>query len=104
MSYLNPAPGPCAFFVYLRALLFVVLHQQPLMVRGTSSSKSNRSQSKSTHAGPPTKKTDAVSMAKEKKTRQQSIKKPVRTGKYFLLSGCASDVELDQMKMQNLAR
>jgi len=44
-------------------------------------------------------------MAKAQKTKQQSIKKYVRKGKcFFLLSGCASDVELDQMKTQNLSR
>ena len=87
--YLNPALGPCAFFVYLRAFFFVVLHQHPLMVQGASSSKSNlssRSMS-STHSsfkvGPPTKKPYAVSMAKAKNTKQQSIKKYVRKGKHF---------------------
>lgn len=52
-----------------------------------SSSKSHLSQTKSTRAsvkiGPPVKKAVAVSMAKAKKTKQESIKKYVRKGKYF---------------------
>jgi hypothetical protein len=52
------------------------------MVRGASSSKSNRSQAKSKASPPTKKKPDAVSMAKAKKTKQESIKKYVRTGKF----------------------
>jgi hypothetical protein len=70
------------------------------MVQASSSSKSSRSHSKSLP-----KKPDAVSMAKAKKTKQESIKKYVRKGKHFiLLSNCASDVEFDQMKTQNLSK
>ena len=69
------------------------------MVQVASSSKSNRSQAKSTAK----KKPAAVSIAKAKKTKQQSAKKNVRTGKYFfLLSSGASNLELDKMKTQNL--
>jgi hypothetical protein len=54
------------------------------MVQSSSSSKSNLSQSKSTHTafkvGHPSKKPNAVSMAKAKKTKKQSIKK---TGNYL---------------------
>jgi hypothetical protein len=57
------------------------------MVQAASSSKSNRSQAKSTHAaikfGPPAKKLAAVSIAKEKQIKQSGIKKGVRTGNYF---------------------
>ena len=85
--YLNPVHGPCAFFLYLRALFFIVLHQHPLMVQSSSSSKSNHSQSKSTHTafkvGPPGKKTNSVSMDKAKKNKQ-SIKKYMHTGNYFI--------------------
>ena len=43
--------------------------------------------------GPPTKKADAVSMAKSKQIKQETIKKSVRKSKYFfLLNACASDV------------
>lgn len=59
-------------------------YQHPLMVQGSSSSKSNRSQSKSTRTAP-TKKAEAVSIAKAKNTKQQSIKKYVRTGKFIYL-------------------
>ena len=74
------------------------------MVQSVSSSKSNRSQAKSTHkVGPPTGKSLKVSMAKAKNIKQESIK--YRTGEiFFLLSGCASDIDLDQMKTQNMPR
>ena len=94
------------FLVYLRALLFVVLHQHPLMVQVASSSKSNHSQAKSTHkafkVGPPGKLPVAVSVAKAK---QSSIKKFIHSGNFFSsLSGYTSDVELEQMKTQSLFR
>jgi hypothetical protein len=58
------------------------------MVQSSSSSKS---QSKSTHTsfkvGHPSKKPNAVSMAKAKKTKQQSIKNNVRTGNYSFSVG-----------------
>ena len=74
------------------------------MVQSASSSKSNRSQAKSTHkVGPPTRKSSKVSMAKAKNIKQESIK--YCTGEiFFLLSGCASDIDLDQMKTQNMPR
>jgi len=54
-----------------------------------SSSKSNLSQAKSIRAplktGPPLKKTVAVSMAKAKKTKEQSMKKYARIGNFLLL-------------------
>ena len=95
------------FFVYLRPPFFIVFHQHPLMVRGTSSSSSNRSRSHSKHThthtaikvGPPTKKADAVSMAKSKKTKQESIKKSVRKSKYFFCWLLAHlMLHLDQME------
>jgi hypothetical protein len=53
----------------------------------TSSSKSNHSTAKapcvSFKTGPPAKKAVAVSMAKAKQSREQSIKKHVHIGKYF---------------------
>ena len=74
-------------FVYLRGLSFVALHQHSLMVKVTSSSKSSHSQAKSSHTplkiGLSSKKTAAVSIAKEKKSKQESIKKYVRTGNFF---------------------
>ena len=43
--------------------------------------------------GPPTKKADAVSMAKSKQIKQETIKKSFRKSKYFfLLNACTSDV------------
>jgi hypothetical protein len=55
------------------------------MVQSASSSKSNSNHSKAKSTafkvGPPTKKRDAVSMAKAKTTKQQSIKKHTYTGK-----------------------
>ena len=74
------------------------------MVQSASFSKSNCSQAKSTHkVGPPTGKRSKVSMAKAKKIKQESIK--YRTGEiFFLLSDCASDIDLDQMKMQNMPK
>ena len=76
------------------------------MVQSALSSKSNRSQAKSTHnVGPPTGKRPKVSMAKAKKIKQESIKKYDCTGEiFFLLSSCVSDIDLDQMKMQNMPR
>jgi hypothetical protein len=79
------------------------------MVQVASSSKSNHSQAKSTHTafkvGPPGKPPVAVSVAKAKKTKQQSIKKSIRSGNFFFpLSGYTSDVELEQMKTQSLSR
>lgn len=94
--------GPCSFLVYLRALLFIVLHQHLLMVQVASSSKSSHSQAKSVHTaikiGPPGKKTVAVSFAKAKKSKQQAIKKYNHTGRYFSLSAYTSDVEFEQMR------
>jgi hypothetical protein len=53
----------------------------------SSSSKSTRSQGKSTKTafkvGPPAKKPVAVSIANAKKTKQESIKKHARQGNYF---------------------
>ena len=43
--------------------------------------KSNQSQA--IKFGPPTKKSDAIRIAKVKKSKQESIKKYVRTSKYF---------------------
>ena len=97
------------FFMYLRWVLFVDLHQHPLMVQ-SSSSKSHHSQGKSTRAGfkvgPPTKKPVAISIEKGKDMKQQSIRKYTRMGKYFLplLSSCKSNVEFEQMKVRNLPR
>ena len=51
------------------------------MVKVASSSKSNQSQA--IKFGPPTKKPDAVQIAKAKKSKQESIKKYARTGKYI---------------------
>ena len=77
------------------------------MVQVASSSKSSRSQGKSMHTafkvGPPTKKTVAISTAKAKKAKQESIKKYTGKKKIFLLSGCTSDVEFEQMKTQMLS-
>ena len=74
-------------FVYLRGLLFIALHQHLLIVKVTSSSKSSHLQAKSSHTplkiGPPSKKTAAISITKEKKSKQESIKKYVRTGNFF---------------------
>jgi hypothetical protein len=59
------------------------------MVQVASSSKSNPSQAKSTHTafkvGPPSKKPAAVSLAKAKKMKQQTIdlKKHVHNGIFF---------------------
>ena len=84
--YLNPAPGSVLIFRIFKSVLFTVLTQHPLMVQGASSSKFNQSQAKSTHAfkvGPPGKKPFAVSLAKAKKTKQQTMKKHIQTGKCF---------------------
>jgi hypothetical protein len=66
-------------------IVFMVLLQHLLIV-SASSSKSNRSQAKATHGplkiGPLAKKAVAVLMAKDKKDKEQSIKKHVR-GKVF---------------------
>ena len=51
------------------------------MVKVASSSKSNQSQA--IKFGPPTKKPDAVRIAKAKKYKKESIKKYVCTSKYF---------------------
>ena len=76
--------GPCPFFLYLRAFWFSLLPHNSLMVNVASSSKSNPSHSKSTRpafkTGPPVKKPAAVSIAKAKKTKQESIKKHAHTG------------------------
>jgi hypothetical protein len=72
-----------------------------------SSSKSNHSKSAfaPVKTGPPAKKAAAVSMAKAKKTKQQSIKKYVRTGNFFfLLGGNTSNVKPEQMKTEILLR
>ena len=77
----------CILYIF-KSLFFIVLHQHPLMVQSSFSSKSNRSQSKSTHTafkvGPPGKKNNAVLMDKAKKNKQQSIKKYMCTGNYFI--------------------
>jgi hypothetical protein len=74
------------------------------MVQAASSSKSKHSQGKSTRTAVKSGKKPAdVSIAKAKKTKQQNNKK----GKLFFLLNTyayASNVELDQMKMQNLSR
>lgn len=75
------------FYIYLRALTFVVFCQHPLMVQIASSSKSNHSQAKSARppfkTGPPAKKLVAASSAKLKQTKRQSIKKYAHTGNFF---------------------
>ena len=77
----------------------------------SSSSKSNHSQGKSTHTafkvGPPGRKPVAVSVAKAKDMKQQSMKKYTHSGKFFSSVEqlfCESDIELKQMKMQKLSR
>ena len=78
---LSKSPGSVhIFFTYLRGLLFVALYQHIIMVKAPSSSKSTFDCLK---IGPPTKKSTAISIAKAKITKQQSIKKYVRTGEYF---------------------
>jgi hypothetical protein len=73
------------FFAYLRAMfLLFVLHQQSIMVIA-SSSKTTLSTRPTFKTGPPAKKAAAISIAKDKKTKQQSIKKYVRKGKLLLL-------------------
>ena len=66
--------GPCSFFIYLRALYFLLFHQHSLMVKISSSSKS--SQSTSFKTGPPSKK------ALITKAKQEHVKKCI--GQYFL--------------------
>jgi hypothetical protein len=86
LHYLKLGLGPCPFFCIFKGVFFVVLPQHFIMVFA-SSSKSNLSQAKSIRAplktGPPLKKAVAVSMAQAKKTKQESIKKYIRKGKYF---------------------
>ena len=78
-------PGSVPIFLHIKHIVFIVLLQHLLMV--ASSSRSNTSQAKATHApfktGPLAKKAVAVLMAKAKKTKQQSIRKYVGIGRYF---------------------
>jgi hypothetical protein len=98
---LSKSPWSVHIFCIFKSVVVRCSSQHPLMVQVASSSKSTRSQAKSTAK----KKPAAVSIAKAKQTKQQSVKKNVRTGKYFfLLSGGTSDVELDKMKIQRFPR